>query len=159
MPSEFEQAGYEVSVASRAITSVNSCPAGTTSMEVDLQLADVNVQVYDAVILTGGGGCQSQWDDEEAHRILRDAVEHEVVLAAVGCAPTILAHAGLLEDRLAAMCRLDWEHKQGLDYCEVIEDLGAICTNQVLVRDGLIVTARPRSWLFVPGMLEMLAAR
>ena len=159
LPRGFEEAGYEIIVASRAPTIVNSCGGGNSQMEVDLQLTDVDVEEYDAVVFVGGSGCQSQWSDTEAHRIAQDAVEHEVVLGAIGCAPTILAYAGVLEGAQSAVCQMDAAVKRGLDYSEVLEELGAIYAHVGITRDGLIITARARSYQFVPGILETLAAR
>jgi protease I len=157
--SDFEEAGYRVLVASDAESVVTPCGRTSHDIEVDLAQADVDVEDYDAIVYIGGYGCQSQWDDEEAHRIARDAVEREVVLGAIGCAPTILAHAGVLEGRETAVCQTDVPVKYGLDYCEVLEDLGAICVNRGMVRDGLIVTARPRLYPFASAVLETIASQ
>jgi protease I len=157
--SDFEEAGYRVLVASDAESVVTPCGRGVREIPVDLALADVDVEDYDAIVYVGGYGCQTQWDDEGAHRIARDAVEREVILGAIGCAPTILAHAGVLEGRETAICQTDAAVKGGLDYCEVLESLGAICSNRGIVRDGLIVTARPQSYLFVPAVLETLVSQ
>jgi protease I len=156
LPHQFEEAGYSVVVASKAESAVYPCGGGTREMQVDIALTDVNVEDYDAIVYVGGYGCRSQWNDEEAHLIAREALEHGKVLAAAGCAPTILAHAGLLEGKEAAICEIDAAVKQGENYCEVLESLGAICSKKSIVRDGLIITAGPRSYLFVPGILETI---
>ena len=156
---DFEEAGYRVLVASDAEGVVTPCGRAYHDIEVDLALADVDVEDYDAIVYIGGYGCQDQWEDEGAHRIARDAVEREVVLAAIGCAPTILAHAGVLEGRQSAICQTDVPVKYGLDYCEVLESLGAICSNRGMVRDGLIVTARPRLYPFASAVLETIASQ
>ncbi len=152
---EFERAGYDPVVASKAENVVPPCGAGSQNVEVDIPLTDVNVDDYDAVVIIGGNGCKSQWNDEETHQIIRDAVDHGKVLGAPGCSSTILAHAGVLEGKNATVCTTDAAVKGGLDYNEVLESLGATC-GRGIVRDGLIVTAKARSLYFVAGVLETI---
>jgi protease I len=152
---EFEEAGYSAVVASKAENMVPPCGAGSQNVEVDVPLTDVNVDDYDAVIVIGGNGCKSQWNDEETHQIIRDAVAHEKVLGAPGCASTILAHAGVLEGKEATVCTTDAAVKGGMDYNEVLESLGATC-GRGIVRDGLIITAKARSLYFVAAVLETI---
>ena len=85
-----------------------------------------------------------------------EALEQEKVVAAAGCASTILAHAGVLEGRRARICTADAAVKQGEDYCELLTSLGAICVTQGIVRDGLIITDRPRSYNLVAAVVETL---
>jgi putative intracellular protease/amidase len=148
-----------VVVASEAPSVVEACGGGGGEMEVDLALTDVDVEEYDGIVYIGGSGCQSQWDNEDAHRVAQDAVEHGVVLAGIGCGTTILAHAGVLEGREATVCETDAAVKRGLNYREVLDDQGAIYVDWTIVRDGLIITCRPRSLSFVPGVLETIALR
>jgi protease I len=152
---EFEEAGYSAVVASKAENVVTPCGAGSRNVEVDVPLTDVNVDDYDAVVIIGGNGCRSQWNDEETHQIIREAVEHDKVLGAPGCASTILAHAGVLEGKEASVCTTDAAVKGGLDYNEVLEDLG-VTSGRGIVRDGLIITAKARSLYFVAGVLETI---
>lgn len=152
---DFEEAGYSAVIASKARNVVIPCGDGGRDVEVDVALTDVNVEDYDAIIFVGGNGCRSQWNDEEAHHIAREAVAHEKVLGAPGCASTILAHAGVLEGKEATVCTTDAAVKGGRDYTEVLESLGAIC-GRGIVRDGLIITAKARSLYFVAGVLETI---
>jgi putative intracellular protease/amidase len=152
---EFEQFGYETLVASNAEGVVRPCEAGGRDVPVDVLMADVNVEDYDALIFVGGYGCRDQWHDKESHRIAQEAVAHEKVLAAVGCASTILAYAGVLEGKEVAVCQTDAAVKRGVDYNELLEGLGAIHGGDI-VRDGLVVTAEARSRYFVAGVLETI---
>jgi len=159
---EFEYAGFTVIKASKAPDVVEVCSTGVgasapeKTVSVDLALSEVKVAEYDAIVYIGGWGCQDQWYDEESHQIARDAVEQGKVLGAIGCAPTILAHAGVLEGKRAAICDQDPPVKGGKDYCEVLESLGAICGNYSIERDGLIVTAKQKSPNFVAGVVQMI---
>jgi protease I len=121
-----------------------------------LHLAEVQVADYDAVVFIGGLGCQDQWHDAEAHRIARDAVEQGKVLGAAGCASTILAYAGVLQGRTATICTGSPPVKHGQDYCAVLQSQGAICSQAPITRDGLIVTARQKSFYFVAGIIQVI---
>jgi protease I len=155
VPSQFRDAGYAVVVASSLGAAVEAC-SSEGFMQVDLRLADVRVADYDAVVYLGGWGCRDQWDDEESHRVARDAVAEGKVLGAIGCAPTILAHAGVLEGRRTAICRTNAQVKRGDDYCEIVQNLGATCSDEPLVRDGRIVTAVPSSADFAPAIITVV---
>lgn len=60
-------------------------------------LRDAAERSWDAVIFVGGAGAATFFDDEMAHRIARSAVADGAVLGAICIAPSVLAHAGLLE--------------------------------------------------------------
>jgi len=155
VPSQFRDAGYAVVVASRSGATVQECDT-EGFMQVDLRLAEVRVADYDAVVYMGGYGCRDQWHDEEAHRVARDTVAEGIVLGAIGCAPTILAHAGVLEGRQTAICTRNVPVKRGEDYCRIVQDLGATCSYEPLVRDGRIVTAVPESSAFAPAIIQVI---
>lgn len=162
LPDRFAEAGYTVVMASNAERVVSVCTssqAGALELEipVDLALDEVDVADYDAIIYIGGFGCQEQWEDELAHRIAQQAVAQGMVLGATGCASTILAHAGVLEGKQATVCSKAYVPvKRGKNYCRELEKLGAICVNEPIVRDGLIVTAKQSVPYFVPGVVEVL---
>ena len=77
---------------------------GSLTVTVDIVLADVDVELYDAIVFIGGGGVV--WDllnNEEAYEVVRQAAEQGKVLAAICVAPVILAEAGVLEGREATV--------------------------------------------------------
>jgi protease I len=158
VPSQFREAGYTVVVASKSGAGVEAC-SSDGFMRVDLRLAEVRVADYDAVVYMGGYGCRDQWYDEDSHRVARDAVAEGKVLGAIGCGPTVLAHAGVLEGRQTAICRSRVPVKRGDDYCEIVESLGATCSDEPLVRDGRIVTAVPAWGAFAPAIIEVINER
>ncbi|MGD1996779.1 MAG: DJ-1/PfpI family protein [Anaerolineae bacterium] len=128
----FEEAGYAVQVASLSMEVARGMHG--TEVQPDLALSDVDVANYDTVVFVGGSGSVALWDDEEVHRVAREAVEQGRVLAAICLAPMALARAGVLEGREVTM--FDAE-----DYRPELEAQGAICTGEVVERDGRIVTA------------------
>lgn len=162
-PDQFQDAGYTVTMASNAPEVVEVCEDTVRDAQpeknipVDIALAQVRVADYDAVLFIGGLGCQDQWHDEEAHRIAREAIEQGKVVGAAGCASTILAHAGLLQGKTATVCSGDPPVKHGQDYCAVLQSQGAVCSKALIVRDGLIVTAKQTSPYFVAGVIEVIS--
>jgi protease I len=161
-PDQFRQAGYQVTIASNALQVVEVCEntvgvdQATKDIPVDISLEDVLVSQYDAVIFIGGLGCQDQWEDAQSHLIAQQTLAQGKVLGAAGCAPTILAYAGVMHDKQAAICSLQVPVKHGQDYCQVLRDLGAICVDAPIVRDGLIITAKQKSEYFVAGVIEVI---
>jgi len=130
----FGAARYTVVVASRSLDPATG-DYGLLEVQPDLALADVDVADYDAVVFVGGRGATVYWDDPQAHRIARQAVEQGKVVAAVTTAPVILARAGVLEGRRATVY-------DPAVHCPALEAGGAICTGERVQRDGRIVTAR-----------------
>lgn len=53
---------------------------------------------WDAAVFIGGGGAQVFFDDADAHELARATLSRGGVLGAICIAPSVLAHAGLLED-------------------------------------------------------------
>ncbi|MHB1135750.1 MAG: DJ-1/PfpI family protein [Coriobacteriia bacterium] len=65
--------------------------------EATLGVADVEAADYDAVVFIGGGGTQVFFENPAAHALARAAAQRGLVLGAICIAPSILAHAGLLD--------------------------------------------------------------
>lgn len=161
-PDQFRDAGYAVTVASNAPQVVEVCENTVRAdqpakdIPVDLSLAEVQVTDYDAVVFIGGLGCQDQWHDEEAHRIARETISETKVLGAAGCASTILAYAGVLQGKTAAVCADSPPVKHGQDYCAILQSQGAICSQEPITGDGLIVTAKQKSPYFAAGVIQVI---
>jgi len=98
----------------------------------EVALSDVGGADYDAVVFVGGGGAQVYFDDPEAHRVSREALEAGRVVAAICIAPSVLAHAGLLGGIRVT------------SFPSQKDDLiahGAEYTGEPLERDGRFITA------------------
>lgn len=67
------------------------------SATADISLAQAASRHWDAAVFVGGGGAQVFFDDIDAHALARDTFDRGAVVAAICIAPSILAHAGLLE--------------------------------------------------------------
>lgn len=107
---------------------------GKLGMEAEASLSLHSAQnvAWDAVVYVGGGGAQVFFDDPDAHRLARQAAERGAVIGAICIAPSILAHAGLLEGVRATA------------FPSQADDLrahGAIWMDAPVMTDGRIVTA------------------
>lgn len=117
-----------------------------------LALADVIVSNYDALVFIGGPGAVSYQKDSEAHKIARDALHQNKLLAAICIAPIILAYAGVLKGKKATVWNGDAQ--QG----KLLAAQGAKYTGEALTVDGKIITANgpPAAEAFGKKILEAL---
>ena len=128
-----EDAGVEVVTAAKFTGEAQGSLGG--HVEVDICLGDVHVFDYDAVIFVGGSGAAVYQEDIEAHLIARDAVEQGIVIAAICIAPTILGHAGILDEKRVTVWNKDGSGSQKVESC------GAQFVDKEVVVDGKLVTA------------------
>lgn len=103
-------------------------------VHANLALRGVDVKNYDCIAFIGGPGAAPLKDDPEALRIARDAVAAKKVLGAICIAPTILAAAGVLQDKEATVWDEDGQQSAYL------EEHGAHYTGQEVTVDSLIIT-------------------
>ena len=97
----FQKAGAEVTTAS-------SKPGVTLGVlggeaEATLDIKNIKAEDFDAVVFVGGNGAQEYFENEEAHRIAREFNDAKKIVGAICIAPVILAKAGILEGRTAAV--------------------------------------------------------
>ncbi|MBU0533011.1 DJ-1/PfpI family protein [Candidatus Micrarchaeota archaeon] len=109
-------------------------------IESTLNLSEVNVDEYDAIVFVGGQGTPIIRNSDEATRITKEADQKGKIVAAICWAPTILAKAGILKERKATVwVGNDAEYGKTTD--KVLEDYGAKYVAKAVVVDGNIVTA------------------
>ena len=123
-------AGVKVSVAAARKAPAQGMLGKTVTP--DLALKDVDPAHYDAVIFVGGAGAQVYFNDPDAHRIAKSAVDQGKLLAAICVAPATLANAGVLKGRKAT-CFPSVER--------LLTQGGATVVHQNVVIDGRIITA------------------
>jgi protease I len=124
-----EEAGINVTVASSSLKEARGMLGGTA--QPDILITDIQVPDYDAVIFVGGSGAQIYWNSAVAHRIAREAVSKNKLVAAICIAPVTLANAGVLQGKRATV----WPTEGGK-----LEGKGAIYTKANVEVDGAIVT-------------------
>lgn len=126
----FEKSGYKVVIASSSLKS----PRGVlgTAVVPDILLDNVDVNDYDAIIFIGGPGASEYWNNPIAHKIAKDAVKKNKVLAAICIAPVTLANAGVLSKKKATV----W-----FSEANSLIRKGAFYTGSAVEIDGDIITA------------------
>ena len=122
--------GAKVVIASKGVEVATGMLGA--SVPVDLDISDVNVDDYDAVIFVGGSGASTYFNDTTAHEIAKTAYEKGKVIGAICIAPSTLANAGVLNGKRAT----SWPSER-----KNLESKGATYVEQPVVVDGRIVTA------------------
>jgi len=97
----------------------------------EVALAEAQPDDYDAIVFVGGAGAQIYFDDLDAHRLARAMAETGKVVSAICIAPSVLAHAGLLEGVHATAFSSQEDD---------LREHGAVWTGEPVSVDGAIVT-------------------
>jgi len=128
----FLKHGYEVVVGSTRLGKATGVKGG--DVDVDVLIDDVSADDYDAITIAGGGGSRVfLWDNPILHRLLNDAFSKGKVVSAICISPVVLAKAGLLNGKKAAIF-------DAPDAIEEMKKVGADLQSEPVVRDGNIVT-------------------
>jgi len=131
---ELEKQGFAVKVASKSKGIKKGALGG--SAEAEISLKDVNADDYGAVAFIGGGGSQQYFQDKEALNIAQESYKKGKITAAICIAPIILANAGILQGKKAAV----WDSGDG-SMISKLELKGARFINKDVIQDGKIITA------------------
>ena len=99
---------------------------------INLDLENVKVSEYDAIVFVGGSGSNVYWNDKTALNIAKEAYLKGKIVASICMATGILANAFLLR----GIKSTGWE-----DTKELVEKNGGIYTGNDVEISGRIVTA------------------
>ena len=99
---------------------------------VDGDIAAARMETYSGVIFVGGEGAASLFENEDAHRLAREASAAGKMIGAWDHAVAILAKAGILEGRRVTGAP---------EVRAIVEKSGAKWSGRQLERDGNLVTA------------------
>ena len=124
----FDNEGANVTIAS---STLSMATGGSLSVKPDILIDDIKVKYFDAIVFIGGFGVTEYFENPQAHRIARQALEADKILAAICMAPRILANADVLKGKKATC------------FPNVREDIkakGGIVTGEMVERDGNIIT-------------------
>ncbi len=127
----FERRGLDVDVGSKGITTAISM--GGENVSVDVDIRNVNLSKYRAVVFVGGIGIEELklHQDSDYVNLARSAYDRGMIVAAICLAPNILASAGLLTNRNATCADSTYLIQKNVNY-----------TDAPVVRDGAIITGR-----------------
>jgi len=102
-----------------------------------LTLEEVSVKSFDIIIFVGGDGASEYFENNEAHKIIGEAIARHKVLAAICIAPVILAKAGVLRGKKATV----WSSLMNKSGAKALKEAGCTVEEKRVVVDGRIVTA------------------
>ena len=122
--------GVSVTVASTDLSYATGKLGGRA--KPDILLGDAAAKDFDAVIFIGGAGAACYFDDPAAHQLAREALALGKTVAAICCAPVILARAGILKGKKATCFPSDSQD---------LVSLGVTFTGKPVEKDGRIITA------------------
>lgn len=97
----------------------------------DITINKINPDSFDAIIFVGGPGVKGYWDDKTIHKLAKDFLEKNKILAAICSAPVILARAGLIKNKKVTSFPGDEEE---------MKKSGCIYTSSIVEKDGNIIT-------------------
>jgi protease I len=126
----FQKMGYSVVLASKGVTTATGMNG--ESVQIDLNLKDVKLSDYVALIFVGGEGIYSLrlHEDPDYRALAKSTNAEKKLMGAICLGPWILADAGLLNGKRATASETDH-----------IKSKGAIVSDEAVVRDGNIITA------------------
>jgi protease I len=105
------------------------------SVEPDISVGDADAIDYAAVVIVGGSGCPSLMRDPDVLKLVIDACDKGLIVAAICLGGIVLAKAGVLKDKKATVYKTP-------DSQKVYKDNGVIFLDLPLVVDGKFVTAQ-----------------
>lgn len=122
--------GYSVLLASKGVKTARGMSG--EKIEVELDLDEIKLPDYVAVVFVGGEGIYSDelHKDPDYQNLARSALKEKKIVAAICLGPWILADAGLLQGKKATASETDH-----------IKSKGAIVSDDAVVKDGMIITA------------------
>jgi protease I len=132
----FTKSGITVVVASTDVTTAAKGMAGMTVIP-DITLQDVNPEDYDGLVVVGGDGCKTLWDNETLQQIVRDFNAATKTIAAICLAPMVFANAGILEDKIVTA------------HPSVRDEIGKCCAkctdSEIEVSGNVITCSEPKA--------------
>ncbi len=131
----FQKEGAKVATASSVKGEIIGIEGGEA--RVTLTLKEVKADDFDAFVFVGGSGASEYFNDNEAHRIIGEAVEAHKILAAICIAPVILARAGALKGKKATV----WSSILDKTGKKELKEAGCIIEDKKVVTDKKIITA------------------
>lgn len=147
----FEDMDMDVTVASNSTDEAEGVLG--RKIKPDISIDKAIAADYDAIVIVGGGGSREYlWSNEKLHGLIRDAIEHEKVVAAICVSPVVLAKAGVLADRKATVFKDNACIKELKSCKAVYED------EDVIISDNIVTGRDPKcAEKFGEAVLEALS--
>lgn len=122
--------------------------------EATLNIKEAKTENFNAVVFVGGDGAQEYFENKEAHRIAREFSGAGKITAAICIAPVILAKAGVLEDKTAAV----WSSAMDKTGPKALVQSKCAVSKKTVEKSGNIITANGREAAeeFARAIVEIL---
>ncbi len=126
-----KQSGVKIFIASDA----HSLCTGNKGLRIRPDVSTFNMKSvnFDGLVVIGGYGIEKYFENSSLLKLVKDFYNERKPLGAVCIAPVVLAKAGILKDRRAVCYPANKKE---------LEMAGALFTDEPVVTDGNIVTAR-----------------
>lgn len=121
--------GIEVTVASTTLKTAVGMSG--TIVKPDVLVKNARASDYDAVVFIGGNGAAALADDPQVLALAIEAKKYDKIIGAICIAPVILAKAGVLEGKKAAVS--PWGKGD-------LTKAGVTCTGKDVEVDGKVIT-------------------
>lgn len=131
----FLDRGFDIKIASDKLGEAEGRFKG--KQKVDIELKDLNVSDFDAIVFIGGPGAPDYLDNAVSYKIAREAFEKNKVIGAICISPVILAKSGILEGKKATV----WSSEAEKVSIKILLEFGAEYQSQGVVADENIITA------------------
>ena len=102
-----------------------------TKIQADRSIAEFDAEDFDAVVFVGGRGLEEFLDNPKVHSIAQEMLTKDKILAANYWAPVILAYAGVLDGKKAAVTPIE---------ADALKKHGAKYTGKILTIDDNVIT-------------------
>lgn len=136
LPKEiFEGSGFTVKTVSDKLRLAIGADGGEAI--IDFPIGDLNPSEFDAIVFIGGPGTVKHLDNEAFYNAARKTISAGKVLAAICVSPVVLAKAGVLSGKRAAV----WSSPMDKSAVRILEKNGAKYSDEPVVADGKIITA------------------
>ncbi len=106
--------------------------------QADILINELKVDNFDAIVFIGGSGAVKLLDNELSYELARETLSQKKLLAAICIAPTILAKAGVLENRQATV----WSNSMDKSAVKILLENGAVYQEKPIIKDNNIITGQ-----------------
>lgn len=132
-----ENKGHNIKTASNADIEKEAIGADGGKTKIDLNINEIKVDDFDAVIFIGGPGALENLDNNQSYQIANETIAQNKLLAAICVSPAILAKSGVLNVKKATV----WNSLFDKNGIEALKNNGAEFVDKNVVQDGNIITS------------------
>lgn len=98
---------------------------------------EIAFQDYAGIVFIGGSGMFKELNSQKFHKLAKEFMENDKIVAAICIAPGLLAKAGLLNNLRATV----WSSALDKSGIRILEQNGAIYEDSPVVQNGKVITA------------------